>query len=135
MSPIDSYVPRYQIFQCVPQDPTDGMLKAGVDALEYTEEDEKSAALRVWIQMVDAATKECPDANVLTQVKFGMYLSFIAKIASQWAGETLTEYRYLNREMDAATVARFTDEMRGRLDSLDGLVGRASQKKAGLPHE
>lgn len=128
------YDHRYRVFQLVPQDPTDAMMKAGIDAFGYQDDDEEATALRVWNHMVDVATSECVDATVLTHSKFAMYVSWIAKNAANWAGETLTDYRYLNRVMDVGTVARFTDDIRGRLDMLDSLAGRSVPKAESSPN-
>jgi len=60
----------------------------------------------------------------LTEAVFSMQCSFIAKNAAAWAGDLLTLPEYYNHEADPITVARFTDDMRGRLDRLDEWVGR-----------
>lgn len=61
----------------------------------------------------------------LTEALFSMQCSFIAKNAAAWAGDILTLPEHYNREADAKTVARFTDEMRARLDRLDEWAGRS----------
>lgn len=60
----------------------------------------------------------------LTEAQFSVQCSFIAKNAAAWAGDILTLPEHYNREADAKTVARFTDEMRVRLDRLDEWAGR-----------
>lgn len=66
----------------------------------------------------------------LTEAVFSMQCSFIAKNAAAWAGDILTLPEHYNREADAKTVARFTDEMRARLDRLDEWAGRAALRDA-----
>ncbi|WGG61894.1 hypothetical protein [Brucella intermedia] len=60
----------------------------------------------------------------LTTSQFSMQCAFIAKNAAAWAGDALTLPERLNEEADVAAVARFTDEMRERLDRLDKWAGR-----------
>jgi hypothetical protein len=55
----------------------------------------------------------------LTEAQFSMQCAFIAKNAAAWAGDILTLPERCNEPADAKTVARFTSEMRGRLDRLD----------------
>lgn len=62
----------------------------------------------------------------LTEAVFSMQCSFIAKNAAAWAADILTLPEHYNREADAKTVARFTDEMRARLDRLDEWAGRCA---------
>lgn len=62
----------------------------------------------------------------ITEAQFSMQCSFIAKNAAAWAGDILTLQERYNREADAKTVARFTDEIRERLDRLDKWAGRAA---------
>ncbi|APU92975.1 hypothetical protein PQB34_gp47 [Ochrobactrum phage POI1126] len=64
----------------------------------------------------------------LTQAQFAMQCAFISKNASAWAGDTLTLPERLNKHADVAAVARFTDEMRERLDRLDKWAGREAQQ-------
>ena len=64
----------------------------------------------------------------LTNAQFSMQCSFIAKNAAAWAGDTLTLPERLNQEADVSAVARFTDEMRERLDRLDKWAGRRALK-------
>jgi hypothetical protein len=60
----------------------------------------------------------------LTEVQFSMQCAYIAKNAAAWAGDTLTTFDDLSKDANAATVARFTDDMRERLDRLDQWAGR-----------
>lgn len=62
----------------------------------------------------------------ITEAQFSMQCSFIAKNAAAWAGDILTLPEHYNREAETNTVARFTDEMRERLDRLDKWAGRVS---------
>lgn len=73
----------------------------------------------------------------LTEAVFSMQCSFIAKNAAAWAGDILTLPEHYNREADPNTVARFTDEMRSRLDRLDEWAGRtpSPQPRASLTKE
>lgn len=64
----------------------------------------------------------------LTNAQFSMQCSFIAKNAAAWAGDTLTLPERLNQEADVSAVARFTDEMRERLDRLDKWADRQALK-------
>ena len=66
----------------------------------------------------------------ITEAQFSMQCAFIAKIAAAWAGDLLTLPERYNCEADTNTVARFTDEMRGRLARLDEWVGRDGQSVA-----
>ena len=67
----------------------------------------------------------------LTEAQFSMQCSFIAKNAAAWAGDLLTLPEHYTKEADPRTVARFTDEMRQRLDRLDEWVGRSALRKEG----
>lgn len=62
----------------------------------------------------------------LTEAVFSMQCSFIAKNSAAWAGDLLTLPEYYNKEADPRTVARFTDDMRARLDRLDEWAGRTT---------
>ncbi len=64
----------------------------------------------------------------LTTSQFSMQCSYIAKNAAAWAGDALTLPEQLSQEVDVAAVARFTDEMRERLDRLDQWAGRQALK-------
>jgi hypothetical protein len=55
----------------------------------------------------------------LTNAQFSMQCAFIAKNAAAWAADTITLPERLNQAADTYVVARFTEEMRGRLDRLD----------------
>ncbi|MBS0258321.1 MAG: hypothetical protein JSR13_11485 [Proteobacteria bacterium] len=59
----------------------------------------------------------------LTQAKFAQLCAYIATNAAKWAGDALELPKDHQRPVDAKTVKRFTDEMRGRLDRLDDLAG------------
>ena len=67
----------------------------------------------------------------LTTSQFSMQCAFIAKNAAAWAGDALTLHERLNEEADFAAVARFTDEIRERLDRLDKWAGRQALKGGG----
>ncbi|MFC3074967.1 hypothetical protein [Shinella pollutisoli] len=67
----------------------------------------------------------------LTEAQFSMQCAFIAKNAAAWAGDILTLPENYNRKADAKTVARFTDEMRARLDRLDEWAGRSNAQIPG----
>lgn len=60
----------------------------------------------------------------LTEAIFSMQCSFIAKNAAAWAGDLLTLPEQYDTVSNPRTVARFTDDMRGRLDRLDKWAGR-----------
>ena len=62
----------------------------------------------------------------LTEAQFSMHCAFIAKNAASWAGDSLTLPEKHNLPIDPNTVARFTDDMRLRLDRLDEWAGRAA---------
>ena len=64
----------------------------------------------------------------LTTSQFSMQCAFIAKNAAAWAGDALTLPERLNEAADVTAVARFTDEMRERLDRLDKWAGRQALK-------
>lgn len=67
----------------------------------------------------------------LTKMQFSIQCSFIAKNAAAWAGDLLGLPDCNDTEADARMVARFTDEMRERLDRLDERAGRATLKEMG----
>ncbi|KQZ96795.1 hypothetical protein ASD74_05940 [Rhizobium sp. Root564] len=67
----------------------------------------------------------------LTEAHFSMLCSYIAKNAAAWAGDILTLPERHGRAADPANVARFTDEMRGKLDRLDEMAGRTTKAKKG----
>ncbi|MEJ8311133.1 hypothetical protein [Agrobacterium larrymoorei] len=67
----------------------------------------------------------------LTEAHFSMLCSYIAKSAAAWAGDILTLPERHARAADPANVARFTDEMRGKLDRLDEMAGRTTKAKKG----
>lgn len=71
----------------------------------------------------------------ITEAQFSMQCSFIAKNAAGWAGDILTLPERYNLEADVNSVARFTDEMRGRLARLDALAGRSGTPRSGWPIE
>ena len=60
----------------------------------------------------------------LTEAQFSMQCAYIAKNAAAWAGDTLTTFDDLSKDANVDTVARFTDDMRERLDRLDEWAGR-----------
>lgn len=62
----------------------------------------------------------------LTEAQFSMQCAFIAKNAAAWAGDILTLPERCNEPAEAKTVARFTSDMRGRLDRLDEWAGVAA---------
>ena len=62
----------------------------------------------------------------LSEAEFARQCTFIAKNAAAWAGDILTLPELYSEHASASTVARFTDEMRARLDRLDGMAGRAA---------
>lgn len=67
----------------------------------------------------------------ITSAQFSMQCSFIAKNASAWAADMLTLPESYQDPVDTATVARFTDDIRGRLDRLDAWAGRAALSRHG----
>lgn len=69
-----------------------------------------------------------PTPGVLTEAQFSMQCSYIAKNAAAWAGDLLTLEENCHRAADPHTVARFTDEMRKRLDRLDQRAGRGAHR-------
>lgn len=66
----------------------------------------------------------------LTEAQFSMFCSYIAKNAAAWAGDILTLPERYNREADPKNVALFTDEIRGKLDRLDEMAGRAALERS-----
>ncbi len=60
----------------------------------------------------------------LTNAAFAEQCAYLAKNAAAWAGDCLTLPEYNHRPVDPTTVARFTDDMRNRLDRLDERAGR-----------
>jgi hypothetical protein len=60
----------------------------------------------------------------LTEAIFSMQCSFIAKNAAAWAGDLLTLPERYDEASNPRTVARFTDDMRERLDRLDAWASR-----------
>lgn len=70
-------------------------------------------------------------AERITSAQFSMQCSFIAKNAAAWAGDMLTLPESYQDPVDTATVARFTDDMRERLDRLDAWAGRAARSESG----
>lgn len=62
----------------------------------------------------------------ITGAQFSMQCAFIAKNAASWAGDILTLPEDYNMPASPHTVARFTDEMRERLDRLDAWSGRST---------
>lgn len=64
--------------------------------------------------------------ETLTNAQFSMQCAFLAKNAAAWAADSLTLPELLTERVDAHAVARFTDEMRSRLDRLDEWAGRAA---------
>lgn len=61
-----------------------------------------------------------------TEAQFSTQCAFIAKSAAAWAGDILTLPERYNEPASPATVGRFTDEMRERLDRLDARAGRSA---------
>lgn len=64
----------------------------------------------------------------LTEAKFAQLCAYIAANAAKWAGDILTLPEDHQRPVDAKTVKRFTDEMRGRLDRLDEMASKQPPK-------
>lgn len=60
----------------------------------------------------------------LTEAAFAQICAYIASRAAGWAGDGLILPENHGRQASAATVARFTDELRGTLDRLDERAGR-----------
>lgn len=60
----------------------------------------------------------------LTEAQFSIQCAYIAKNAAAWAADTLTTADDLSKDANADMVARFTDDMRERLDRLDQRAGR-----------
>ncbi|MEH3111556.1 MAG: hypothetical protein PGN22_15795 [Agrobacterium cavarae] len=67
----------------------------------------------------------------LTEAHFSMLCSYIAKNAAAWAGDILTLPERHARPADPANVARFTDEIRGKLDRLDEMASRTAEDPDG----
>lgn len=61
----------------------------------------------------------------LTKVRFAQQAGFIAKNAAAWSADCL-DLLEDSPNMRVEDVARFTDDMRSRLDRIDELAGRAS---------
>jgi hypothetical protein len=55
----------------------------------------------------------------LTEAQFSMQCSYIAKHAAAWAGDILTLPERYNLPADPATVRRFTDDIRHRLEIIE----------------
>jgi hypothetical protein len=67
----------------------------------------------------------------LTNAEFAMFCSYIAKNASAWAGDCLTLPENWGEPIKWGDVARFTDDVRKRLDRLDEKAGRAALSREG----
>lgn len=72
--------------------------------------------------------KPTPTPEKLTEAQFSKYCSFIARCAACWSADIL-DTSDLMREADAITVARFTDDIRERLDRLDERAGRTQEPR------
>lgn len=71
----------------------------------------------------------------LSEADFARNCSYLARLISGWAGDSLTLPERLHAAMSVETVARFTDDVRGHLDRLDKLAGRAEASRAGAVTE
>lgn len=60
----------------------------------------------------------------MTNQHFSMQCAYIAKTAASWAGDIITSSDRLQSEAHTATVSKFTDEIRKKLDMLDAWSGR-----------
>ena len=67
----------------------------------------------------------------LTNAQFAQQCAYIAKNASNWAAELLDYAENRGSEANPEAVFRFTDSIRGRLDRLDRLDGRAALAQGG----
>lgn len=66
----------------------------------------------------------------LTKVRFSQQASFIAKNAAAWSADCLDLLDdYPNMRVE--DVARFTDDMRSRLDRLDEMASRPAMENEG----
>ena len=64
----------------------------------------------------------------LTEADFARSCAYLASTCAQWAGGALVLPECYQKPASVATVARFTDEIRERLDYLDKLAGRSLLK-------
>lgn len=64
-------------------------------------------------------------AEKLSKVRFAQQAAFIAKNAAAWSSDCLDLLDEFPN-MRVQDVARFTDDMRSRLDRIDKLAGRAA---------
>lgn len=60
----------------------------------------------------------------LTEAGFAQRCAYMASRCATWAGDSLTLPEYWQEPVKVATVARFTDEIRGMLDRIDEQAGR-----------
>lgn len=60
----------------------------------------------------------------LTGAEFAQACAYIARNAASWAGDSLTLPEDHAAPIAPSTVARFTDDMRERLNRLDERAGR-----------
>lgn len=63
----------------------------------------------------------------LTEADFARNCAYLSRLISGWAGDSLTLPERLQDPADTKTVARFTDDVRGRLDRLDKMAGRGGR--------
>jgi hypothetical protein len=66
----------------------------------------------------------------LTEAQFSQQCAYIAKNAAAWAADILTLPENYHREADPSNVARFTDDVRARLDRIDELAGRLALEQS-----
>jgi len=62
----------------------------------------------------------------LTEAEFSRSCANIARFAASWAADILILPEDCNKPSNPANVARFTDDLRQRLDYIDQRAGRAA---------
>lgn len=67
----------------------------------------------------------------ITEADFARKCAYLSRLISGWAGDALTLPERLHEKMPLQDVIRFTDDIRGHLDWIDKLAGRALQAKEG----
>lgn len=63
----------------------------------------------------------------LTNADFSRFCAYLAKDAAHWAGDTLILPEDLNEPVRPEAVARFTKEVRERLDHLESRAALAKE--------
>ncbi|WP_163467012.1 hypothetical protein, partial [Escherichia coli] len=67
--------------------------------------------------------QKAPIETRLTNVRFAMTAGYLAKTCAGWSADMMSIVEKLNEPISAATVQRFTKEIRSRLDFLEEIAG------------